>query len=204
MAKWTNEQQKVIDTRDRNILVSAAAGSGKTAVLVERIIKRITDTKNPIDIERLLVVTFTNAAAAEMRERVLRAIENELAKQPDNVHLQRQQTFINNANITTIHSFCLGLVKEHFNEVDLDPSVKVADEGEMALMRSDVAKEVLEEFYEEDSEEFRDFVAQFETKNSDEYLEKMILSLYKKAIDYPWPDEWLDDCIARYLSLIHI
>ena len=198
MAKWTNEQQKVIDTRDRNILVSAAAGSGKTAVLVERIIKRITDTKNPIDIERLLVVTFTNAAAAEMRERVLRAIENELAKQPDNVHLQRQQTFINNANITTIHSFCLGLVKEHFNEVDLDPSVKVADEGEMALMRSDVAKEVLEEFYEEDSEEFRDFVAQFETKNSDEYLEKMILSLYKKAIDYPWPDEWLDDCIARY------
>lgn len=198
MAKWTNEQQKVIDTRDRNILVSAAAGSGKTAVLVERIIKRITDTKNPIDIERLLVVTFTNAAAAEMRERVLRAIENVLAKQPDNVHLQRQQTFINNANITTIHSFCLGLVKEHFNEVDLDPSVKVADEGEMALMRSDVAKEVLEEFYEEDSEEFRDFVAQFETKNSDEYLEKMILSLYKKAIDYPWPDEWLDDCIARY------
>lgn len=164
MAKWTNEQQKVIDTRDRNILVSAAAGSGKTAVLVERIIKRIMDTKNPIDIERLLVVTFTNAAAAEMRERVLRAIENELAKQPDNVHLQRQQTFINNANITTIHSFCLGLVKEHFNEVDLDPSVKVADEGEMALMRSDVAKEVLEEFYEEDSEEFRDLLPSLRQK----------------------------------------
>ena len=198
MAKWTSEQQKVIDTRDRNILVSAAAGSGKTAVLVERIIKRITDEKNPIDIDRLLVVTFTNAAAAEMRERVLSAIESELAKNPDNEHLQRQQAFINNANITTIHSFCLGLVKEHFNDVDLDPSVKVADEGEMALLRSDVAKEVLEDFYEEGSEEFHRFVAQFESKNSDAYLESMILSLYKKAMDYPWPEEWLDECVKKY------
>lgn len=198
MAKWTSEQQKVIDTRDRNILVSAAAGSGKTAVLVERIIKRITDDKNPLDIDRLLVVTFTNAAAAEMRERVLKAIENELAKNPENAHLQRQQAFINNANITTIHSFCLGLVKEHFNDVDLDPSVKVADEGEMALLRSDVAKEVIEEFYEEGSEEFHRFVAQFESKNSDSYLENMILSLYKKAMDYPWPEEWLDECAEKY------
>ena len=202
MAKWTSEQQKVIDTRDRNILVSAAAGSGKTAVLVERIIKRITDEKNPIDIDRLLVVTFTNAAAAEMRERVLGAIESELAKNPDNEHLQRQQAFINNANITTIHSFCLGLVKEHFNDVDLDPSVKVADEGEMALLRSDVAKEVLEDFYEEGSEEFHRFVAQFESKNSDAYLESMILSLYKKAMDYPWPEEWLDECVKDRKSVV--
>lgn len=198
MANWTNEQQKVIDTRDRNILVSAAAGSGKTAVLVERIIKRITDEENPLDIDRLLVVTFTNAAAAEMRERILRAIENELNNNPENVHLQRQQAFINNANITTIHSFCLGLVKEHFNDVDLDPGVKVADEGEMALLRSDVAKEVLEDFYEEGSEEFHRFVAQFESKNSDAYLENMILSLYRKAMDYPWPEEWLDTCVEKY------
>lgn len=198
MSKWTVEQQKVIDTRNRNILVSAAAGSGKTAVLVERIIKRITDKKNPLDIDKLLVVTFTNAAAAEMRERILKAIENELSNEPDNAHLQRQQAFIHNADITTIHSFCLGLVKEHFNDVDLDPSVKVADDGEMALLRSDVVKEVLEEYYEEGSREFHDFVTQFESKNSDVYLENMILALYNKSMGYPWPNEWLDNCIAEY------
>ena len=107
MANWTDKQEEVIKTRDKNILVSAAAGSGKTAVLVERIIRRILDEKNPLDIDRLLVVTYTNAAAYEMKERILAAINEELKENPYNEHLRKQETYIHNARITTIHSFCL-------------------------------------------------------------------------------------------------
>lgn len=198
MAKWTEAQQKVIDTRDKNILVSAAAGSGKTAVLVERIINRILDERNPVDIDKILVVTFTNAAASEMRERILKAIDKELEKNPDNEHLQKQQTYIHNASITTIHSFCLNLVREHFDDIDLDPGVRVAEETEIELLKSDVVKEVLEEYYSSGDKEFFRFVGQFESKRSDEYLEKMILDLYGKAMNFPWPDEWLSGCIAKY------
>ena len=196
--KWTTAQQKVIDTRNRNILVSAAAGSGKTAVLVERIINRILDTESPIDVDKILVVTFTNAAASEMRERILKAIEKELEKAPDNLHLQRQQAYIHNASITTIHSFCLNLIREHFNDVDLDPGVRVADTGEIELLKSDVMREVLEEFYSAGEDSFYQFVNQFEGKNNDDYIEEMVLTLYKKAMGYPWPEEWLADCIRFY------
>lgn len=127
--KFTPEQQKVIDLRDRNILVSAAAGSGKTAVLVERIIRMITDTEHPVDIDRLLVVTFTNAAAAEMRERIGQAISRQLEKEPENTHLQKQASLLHNAQITTIHSFCLFIIRNNFNDVGIDPAFRVADEG---------------------------------------------------------------------------
>lgn len=198
MAKWTQAQKKVIEARDRNILVSAAAGSGKTAVLVERIIQRILDPIHPIDVDKLLVVTFTNAAASEMRERVLRAIEKELEKNPLDEHLQKQQAFVHNAKITTIHSFCLEVIHEHFANVDLDPCVRVADEGEIALLKSDVVKEVIEDFYAKKDPAFYQFVSQFESKNSDAYLEEMILNLYQKAMGYPWPKDWLDCCFQRY------
>ena len=114
---WTDDQRKVIELRDRNILVSAAAGSGKTAVLVERIIKIITDKEHPVDIDRLLIVTFTNAAAAEMRERIGNALENALKEQPDDEHLQRQLSLLHNAQITTIDSFCLYVIRNHFHEI---------------------------------------------------------------------------------------
>ena len=117
--KWTTEQQKVIDLRDRDILVSAAAGSGKTAVLVERIIQRITDKNHPVDIDRLLVVTFTKAAAAEMRERIGAAIEAQCEKYPEDMHLRRQSALLHNAMITTIDSFCLFVVRNHFEEINL-------------------------------------------------------------------------------------
>ena len=115
--KWTEEQQKVIDLRDRNILVSAAAGSGKTAVLVERIISRITDENDPADVDRLLVVTYTEAAAAEMKERIGAAIEKKLEEQPGNVNLEQQSTLIHNASIMTIHSFCLSVIRDHFHVI---------------------------------------------------------------------------------------
>ena len=128
---WTTEQQQVIDLRNRNILVSAAAGSGKTAVLVERIVKIITDKNHPVDIDHLLIVTFTNAAAAEMRERIGNAIEKALDEQPGNEHLLRQLTLIHNAQITTIDSFCLYVVRNHFHEIDLEPNFRIGDEGEL-------------------------------------------------------------------------
>ena len=134
---FTEDQQKVITLRNRNLLVSAAAGSGKTAVLVERIIQRITDVENPVDIDRLLVVTFTNAAAAEMRERIGAAIEKKLAERPEDEHMQRQLTLIHNAQITTIDSFCLFVLRNQFHTIGLDPGFRIAEEGEGKLMRQE-------------------------------------------------------------------
>ena len=156
--KWTKEQQQVIALENRNLLVSAAAGSGKTAVLVERIIRKITDKSHPVDIDKLLIVTFTNAAAAEMRERIGGAIEKALGEQPENAHLQRQQTLLHNAQITTIDSFCLDLIRNHFNMLDLDPAFRIGDEGELTLLRGDVMEEMLEEYYSLGGERFVRFV----------------------------------------------
>ena len=136
--KWTEEQEKVIQLRNRSLLVSAAAGSGKTAVLVQRIISMVMDEVHPLDIDRLLVVTFTNAAAAEMRERVGTAIEAALEKDPYNQHLQRQLTLVHNAQITTIDSFCIRILRDHFHKINLEPGFRIADEGELKLLREDV------------------------------------------------------------------
>ena len=155
---WTDDQRKVIELRDRNILVSAAAGSGKTAVLVERIIKIITDKEHPVDIDRLLIVTFTNAAAAEMRERIGNALENALKEQPDDEHLQRQLSLLHNAQITTIDSFCLYVIRNHFHEIDLEPNFRIGDEGELKLLKEDVLAKVLLKNYEESAPEFLAFV----------------------------------------------
>lgn len=191
--QWTREQQKVIELRDRNILVSAAAGSGKTAVLVERIISMITEGDRPIDIDRLLIVTFTNAAAAEMRERIGEAIEKKLAEMPDNLHLQKQVTLVHSAQITTIHSFCLSVIRNHFNTIDLDPSFRIAEEAELTLMKSDVVNDLLEKHYEEVGEEFLDFIECFTSGKSDQAAEELILRLYNFSMSYPWPEEWLEE-----------
>ncbi|MDE5746406.1 MAG: UvrD-helicase domain-containing protein, partial [Acetatifactor sp.] len=145
--QYTPDQQKVIDLRDRNILVSAAAGSGKTAVLVERIIRMICDGTRPVDVDRLLIVTFTNAAAAEMRERIRLGLERELEEHPDSEHIERQVTLLHNALITTIDSFCLYLIRNHFQEIGLDPAMRVADEGESKMMKQDVLQALLEEHF---------------------------------------------------------
>ncbi len=191
--KWTDEQQKVIDLRERNILVSAAAGSGKTAVLVERIISLITEGDHPIDIDRLLIVTFTNAAAAEMRERIGEAIEKKIAQMPENLHLQKQVTLVHSAQITTIHSFCLNVIRNHFNTIDLDPSFRIAEEAELTLLKSDVISELLEGYYEDGKEEFLDFIETFSSGKSDGAVEELILRLYNFSMSYPWPEEWLEE-----------
>lgn len=195
---WTTEQQQVIDLRDRNILVSAAAGSGKTAVLVERIIAKLTDKFHPVDVDRLLIVTFTEAAAAEMKERIRNAIERQLEEEPENVNLQRQATLIHNALITTIHSFCLSVIRDHFHTIDLDPGFRIAEEGELKLLRQDVLGELLENRYESGGQGFLEFVERFATGRDDKKIEEFILQVYDFSRSYPEPDRWLDDCVKAY------
>ncbi|TCL60396.1 DNA helicase/exodeoxyribonuclease V subunit A [Kineothrix alysoides] len=190
---YTKEQQEVIDTHGCNILVSAAAGSGKTAVLVERIVKMVSDEAKPIDIDRLLVVTFTNAAAAEMRERIGNAIAARLEEEPWNEHLQKQAALVHNAQITTIDSFCMFVIRNNFNDIGLDPGFRVADEGELKLLKKDVMAELLEQKFEEGNASFLHCVEYFSTGNHDRAVEEHILKLYQFAESYPWPEEWLLD-----------
>ena len=144
---WTSDQKKIIDAGNSNLLVSAAAGSGKTAVLVERIIQMVSDRENPIDIDQLLVVTFTKAAAAQMKDKIAAAMERLLLEQPDNQHYVRQLNFINKANILTIDSFCYQVVKEHFHVLGIDPGIRIGEPGEIGVLREEVLEEVIEEFY---------------------------------------------------------
>ncbi len=195
--KWTEEQQSVIETRGCNILVSAAAGSGKTAVLVARILDMIAG-EHPIDIDRLLVVTFTNAAAAEMRERIRDALEQRAEEEPENEHLQRQLVLVHNAKITTIHSFCLQVLRSHFQTVGIDPGFRVADPGEVTLLEQDTAKETVDAAYEEADEEFYHFLEAFTPGKGDQALEEAILQLYHFALGQPWPRDWLGECRAQY------
>ena len=191
---WTKEQQQVIESRNRNLLVSAAAGSGKTAVLVERIIQMITDENDPVDIDRLLVMTFTSAAAAEMRERIGAAIEEKLAKNPQDRHLQRQSTLVHFAQITTIDSFCLQVIREHFNKLDIDPAFRIGDEGELMLTRADVMKEMLEDYYESGDEEFERFVDTYAVGKADGGIEDYIMQVYTFSQSNPWPELWMKEC----------
>ena len=203
--RWTEEQKKVIDVRDKNVLVSAAAGSGKTAVLVERILSLVCgegENESPLDVDRLLVVTFTKAAAAEMRERVGLALEKRLEAEPENEHLQKQQTLIHSAQITTIDSFCQYVIRNYFHQIDLDPAFRIGDEGELKLLKGDVVRELLEERYAaEDPEErarFIEFVEAYATGKSDVVIENLILQLYEFAVSYPYPKRWLAECMEPY------
>ncbi len=195
---WTPDQQQVIDLRDRNILVSAAAGSGKTAVLVERIIKKVTDPVKPVDIDRLLVVTFTKAAAGEMRSRIGAALETQLLEHPENEHLQKQISLLHNAQITTIDSFCQNIIRNYFHVIDLDPVFRVADETEISLMMSEVLKEVIESRYEKGEDKFLQFVEVFAPGRTDSAIEDLILHTNRIAMSYPWPKEWLKETIQAY------
>ena len=191
---WTSKQQEVIDSRNRNLLVSAAAGSGKTAVLVERIIRMISEGDRPLDIDQLLVMTFTNAAAAEMRERIGAAVEQKLKERPEDEHLWLQAALIPQAQITTIDSFCLNIIRSHYNSLDIDPAFRIGDEGELSLLRGDCMGEMLENCYDEADEEFGRFVEHFGRGKSDRGIEDVILQAWQFSQSHPWPQEWLAAC----------
>lgn len=195
---WTADQQRVIDSRDRNLLVSAAAGSGKTAVLVERIVKMVTDDRHPVDLDRLLVMTFTNAAAAQMRERIARALRERLKKTPEDARLRLQAALVPHAQIQTIDSFCLSLIRDHYAGLDIDPSFRVGDEGELTLLKGDVLAELLEERYEAGGEAFELFVETYGGGKTDVGIEEAIRQVYQACISHPWPDQWLESCRKEF------
>ena len=191
--KFTDEQLRAIELHDCNILVSAAAGSGKTAVLSERIAEMVCRKDNPVDIDRLLVVTFTKAAASEMRERISQKIMDRLQEDGANEHLQKQVALLHNAQITTIDSFCMFVIKNNFQDIGLEPGFRAADEGEMTLLKQDMLAELLEENFASGDEEFYHCVEYFCPNGKEKILEEYILNLYEYALSFPFPEEWLNE-----------
>ena len=198
---WTKEQSQAIYQKGSNILVAAAAGSGKTAVLVERIINKI--IKEKIDIDRLLVVTFTNAAASEMRERILNSIykiiESEETKDEEIInHLQRQITLLNKANICTIDSFCLDVIKNNFFEIEISPNFRIADTAEIDLLKQEVLEKIFEEKYENHDEDFEKLIKTYTSYRDDTPLKDLILKIYTYIESNPFPLEWLETQIEKF------
>ncbi len=195
--QWTAEQWQAITERGQNLLVAAAAGSGKTSVLVERIIRRITDADDPIGVDQLLVVTFTNAAAAEMRHRIGEALKKALETEPASAHLRRQLALLQRATITTLHSFCLGLLRQYAYVVGLDPEFRIADPLEADLLRQDVLEAKMEEWYADDA----DFLALADAMldgQDDAMLAALLLRLYEFSRSHPQPGEWLKQAAAMF------
>jgi len=194
--KWTKEQLQAIESKWSNILVAAAAGSGKTAVLVERIIHKIIEDK--MDIDRLLVVTFTNAAAAEMRERVLNAIDKKLEENPEDTNLQRQMHLLNKASICTIHSFCLDVIRNHFYEIDLPSNFTIADTTQIDLLKQEVLEDLLEQKYIEQDSDFLELLETYTGYRGDEPLQELILSIYRFIQSSPFPEKWLQEKVGQF------
>ena len=193
---WTREQKTAINSRNTNLLVAAAAGSGKTAVLVQRIVAKV--TKENVEIDNLLVVTFTNAAAAEMRERIGEAIINELDNNPHDKNLQRQLALLNRSNITTIHSFCLEVIRNNFEKIGVDPGFRISDQTENQILREEAMDEVLEDFYEIGGKNFLKLVDSFGGKKDDSNLKVIIDDLYRFIMSNPWPKKWLENSVEKF------
>ena len=196
MMNWTKEQENAIYKKDNNILVAAAAGSGKTAVLVERIIQKI--LKFGIDIDKLLVVTFTNAAASEMRERVLEAIYKKLDEEPENENLQKQIVLLGKSNICTIHSFCLDVIKNNFFEIDLSANFRIGSEEEIELLKQETLEEVFEKYYELEDKKFEKLIDTYTGYRGDEPLKDIVLKTYNFIQSSPFPEKWLENKVQMF------
>lgn len=200
--RWTPEQQSAITARGSNLLVAAAAGAGKTAVLVERIIRHLTEPDAQglmLDVDKLLVVTFTNAASSEMRQRISDALAQKLNEAP-NAHINRQLALIGNASITTLHSFCLEIVRRYFYKIDIDPTFRIANENEIALLKQEVIENVFEEYYsmEDDNTGFLQLVDAYGGERGDEILAEIVLKLQNFSRSMPYPVKWLRDMAEVY------
>ncbi len=194
---WTPEQKDAIYEKGSNILVAAAAGSGKTAVLVERIINKIIQEK--IDIDKLLVVTFTNSAAAEMRERVLNAIDQKLEETPEDENLQRQVTLLNKASICTIDSFCLEVVRNNFYELEnISPNFRIADTTEIELLKQEVIEDIFEEKYETEDSDFTKLINVYTSYRDDTPLKDLVLKIDSYIQSNPFPQKWLEEKIEMF------
>ncbi|MCM3567806.1 helicase-exonuclease AddAB subunit AddA [Neobacillus mesonae] len=196
---WTDDQWKAIMAKNKDILVAAAAGSGKTAVLVERIIQKILSEEDPIDVDELLVVTFTNASAAEMRHRIGEALEKAIDHEPHSRHLRKQLSLLNKASISTLHSFCMEVIRKFYYAIDVDPAFRIADVTEAQLMRDEVMDELFEDEYgKKDNEAFFNLVDSFTSDRSDAALQTIVQSIYNFAAANPKPEAYLDTIVSMY------
>lgn len=191
--RWTKNQQKIIDHRKGNLLVAAAAGSGKTAVLVEHVIARIQDQSDPVSLDEMVIMTFTEAAAQEMRERIKTALDQALEKEPENRRLIRETGSIQNASISTIHAFCKKLITENYAAIDLDPGFRIGNKGELELLKADVLASLMEERFECGDIAFQTFADSFTGKRSDSAIPEMILKFHEYAEAAPWPEKYLEE-----------
>ena len=194
--KWTEEQLQAIYQKDKNILVAAAAGSGKTAVLVERMIHKMIDEK--VDIDRILIVTFTNAAASEMRERILEALYAKIEENPYDKRLQNQIILLNKSSICTIHSFCLDVIRNYFYELNLSSNFRIGNSEEIEILKQDVLEEYFEELYEEENEKFQELVQIYADYKSDETLKEIVLKIYAFIQSNPFPEQWLEEKVEMF------
>jgi ATP-dependent helicase/nuclease subunit A len=196
--QWTDAQWRAITERGHDLLVAAAAGSGKTAVLVERIIQKMTDPDQRVTIDDLLIVTFTKAAASEMRERIGKALDQRLSEEPENLFLRRQQGLLGKASIMTLHAFCMSVVKQYYYFLDLDPGFRLLDETEATLLREEVLDNLLEEYYTSDNPEFYCLVDRYSNDRSDDAMSQLFLRIYEFSMSHPWPEHWLDQMAEDY------
>ncbi len=198
--KWTDDQQKAIEARQGTLLVSAAAGSGKTAVLVERVIQRICDTSDPCGVENLLIVTFTNAAAAQMKEKISAALSKKIAELPSDKHLRRQQLMLPCASICTIDSFCIGLVRENFHALGIAPDFAMLDEGKINILKVNAVNKVIDERHKNPTAEFTALCNLAGNTSEDNKLLDIVLKLYDLSRAYPFPGLWLDSLTENFTS----
>lgn len=196
--RWTKAQKNAINARGGSVLVSAAAGSGKTAVLVQRIIDSITDTETPVSIDRMLIVTFTRAASAEMRSRIEKALNNLLKKDPYNSYLLNQKQLLYSAKISTIDGFCTEFVRQYFYKLNIQSDFRIADEGELNILRSKALDNSLEKFYSGNSDEFKNLLNSTCTYRNDDNLRKHILNTYNFLTSIPFMYNWMKKMLSYY------
>lgn len=194
--QWTTEQESVINHTAGDLLVAAAAGSGKTAVLVQHVISRIMDPVDPVKLSEMVIMTFTEAAAQEMRDRIKAALEEKLREHPDSAELIREAGSIQNASISTIDAFCKHFITENYAVIDLDPGFRMGDQGELRLLQGDILEDLLEEEYAAGEADFLHFVDSFAQGKTDAGIAELIQKLYESASSHPWPEEYLDACLS--------
>ncbi|SDL45067.1 DNA helicase/exodeoxyribonuclease V, subunit A [Paenibacillus sp. OK060] len=197
---WSDDQWSAISQSGEDILVAAAAGSGKTAVLVERIIRKIADPSRGFSVDRLLVATFTKAAAAEMKQRIREALERALEEQPAEEHLRKQLSLLGRASITTLHSFCMEVIRRYYQQIPLNPAFRILNENEAEIMRQELLEQLFEEKYGEEDEgsTFRELVDWFSGERNDDAMHRLVQRLYDFSRSHSWPDHWLVEMASAF------
>ncbi|WP_433921594.1 helicase-exonuclease AddAB subunit AddA [Paenibacillus taichungensis] len=197
---WSDDQWSAISQSGEDILVAAAAGSGKTAVLVERIIRKIADPSRGFSVDRLLVATFTKAAAAEMKQRIREALERALEEQPAEEHLRKQLSLLGRASITTLHSFCMEVIRRYYQQIPLNPAFRILNENEAEIMRQELLEQLFEEKYGEEDEgsTFRELVDWFSGERNDDAMHRLVQRLYDFSRSHSWPDHWLAEMASAF------